>query len=126
MVHRSHTHRAFVTLELTVSIVLTGVLLGGISTLAIGYAKASDYFITHRQVQLAAESVLERFRANPATIVEGDSSDDATGIEYTVTIADGRQQWTGLSLVTVEARTTARHRRHVSFTIRSYFARSDP
>ena len=110
---------AVILLEVTVSIMLIGIVLGAVSLLMVRYSQSVDYFLNYRRAQMAAESCIERMRAGELPVVAAIMTDPG-GARCEITVVDGADRWRGLQCVRVTARVTGRHGSVASFRLVTY------
>ncbi len=112
--------RAFLTLELMVAIVVAAILMQLSWSMMAAHRRVEDYIVTHRRLQLGAESLMERIRAG-ALPAEGTTIRDAADrCEYRVSVSAGQGQWSGLTRVVIHATAVARPQKQVSLVLRGY------
>lgn len=103
--------RGAIVLEVMCALAIMTLVLGLVATLLIRYRNAQDYFLTRCAAQLAAEGMVERFRAGetptPGAVTVGTGSAGGTA---TVHVEPGTGDWAGLDVVTVTVTLRVRNR----------------
>ena len=114
---------SFILLEVIASLALTGILLGVITGLVLTYNRAGDYYMSHHQAQLAAESYVEHLRAGSAVPAGTDR------VRFEVRGCPGEGDWSGLTQVTVTASVKTRYGRTpraANYTLTTYVLEAVP
>lgn len=116
---RSCRSRAIILTEACASLALMGLVLVMVSLLLVQHARATDYFLNHRRVQLAAESSVERMRVHALGIANADFTDDG-GVDHEVRVTDSDEAWRPLVCVRVTATVVGRGGRVARYTLSTY------
>lgn len=111
--------RAVILTEACASLALVGLVLVVVSLLLVQHARATDYFLNYRRVQLAAESSVERMRVRTLGIANADFTDEA-GIAHRIRVAETDEAWRPLVCVRVTATVVGKGGRVARYTLSAY------
>ena len=120
MAHGPTQRKAVFIIEATCAMVLLALLLGFVAYLVIGQERLRDHMTAERRLQLAAEGQMERYRAGEP-LPDGECHISTPhGIQLDVSCEPGQGDWSGLTRVTIMARTPVRHAKTASFRLVAY------
>ena len=115
-----HKAQGILLLEAAAALALTGVLLAVVAGLVVSYNRTGDYFMSHHQAQLAAESYVECLRAGLAEPPRIDR------VQYEVQRQPGQGAWSGLTRITVTATVQTHHNRVACYRLTTYMQEQGP
>ena len=111
--------RAVILTEACASLALVGLVLVMVSLLLVQHARATDYFLNYRRVQLAAESSVERMRVNAMDIENADFTDEA-GVAHQIRVLETDEVWKPLVCVRVTASVVGHNGRVARYALSAY------
>ena len=92
-------YQGFLLTEMTVALIVLGLILTGLAMSLYGFAKLNKYLLTKQHCICAAEAVLDSITATGYPIGKEDIQRLWPDVNITTLTIDGQGQWDGLKLI---------------------------
>ncbi len=122
---KNKRREGFLLTEITVSLIILGMLLAGLALSLHGFAKFNRYQLVRQKCIAAAQAQLESMAATGGPIPDGDLARLWPNLTVSTTKSPGTGQWLGTELVEVTA-TGKSFRKEIKIQLSRYFPGNNP